>query len=503
MRLPRALHIKVAALSLIGILFSMDSIASSVKSDNNQRCAASGLSLLDERPFSVEIAAAAKDAPNIIRSLGVTRRAQLKRLLALGENPNVCWMGSSALNLSAVTGDRDEVMLLLNAGAKLDIPLDEAGGTPLLASLTMGKYAVAELLLERGANPKHRDDLGSSALHQLATYSVEVPAQIRNQQIKMAERLLAFGVPIDAQSNIGITPLMYAVLAHNKELVAYFLAHNADPNLQDKRGQSAIGIAKKLKDKIILDMLEQNSFVRLLRRSETAEFVRLFDGCKQPNAKVLADRLLVFALTRANREAMLALIKCGADINQVNDIDISEKTSRLTLLAFAAGELGNQDMVAALVEAGADINKASTTADNQIQFSTLNAALSKHHTQIASYLIEHGARVNFADSNTGMTPLMFTVSLGNEESALRASMLAVAKLLIAHGADLEQRSRGGMTALHYASIVGDSAAIELLLAHGANPNVVDDLKRTPLFYAKKSSDKATIKLFDSTKKSTQ
>ena len=55
------------------------------------------------------------------------------------------------------------VQLLLQHGANIDVPDQESGATPLMVAAAMGRTAVVEELLKRGADPRRRDRAGRAA----------------------------------------------------------------------------------------------------------------------------------------------------------------------------------------------------------------------------------------------------------------------------------------------------------------------------------------------------
>ena len=198
-----------------------------------------------------------KDAPPIARALGKGRRQHLVRMLASGANPNVCVSGASVLNLSAVSGDLEETRMLLDGGALPDRPLDSGGGSPLLAALQAGHFDVAALLLDRGANPLHTTDGGTSALHELAMAPAPVDEGAHRQQQACAERLLQQGLDVDVRNGRRATPLMLATARRNRGLAEFLLARGAQPDARDSRGNSALAIARKRGDVDWLAMFER------------------------------------------------------------------------------------------------------------------------------------------------------------------------------------------------------------------------------------------------------
>jgi len=90
-------------------------------------------------------------------------------------------------------------------------------------------------------------------------------------------------------------------------------------------------------------------------------------------------------------------------------------------------------------------------------------------------LLELGAEPSYPD-DAGFPCLIAALSTG------RPDRLAIVELLLAHGADIEQRGINDHTPLHYVAASDDVQAIELLLAHGADPGArtrIDDCA-TPL-----------------------
>lgn len=91
-------------------------------------------------------------------------------------------------------------------------------------------------------------------------------------------------------------------------------------------------------------------------------------------------------------------------------------------------------------------------------------------------LLELGADPNYTD-HAGFPSLIAALSCGE-----RKDLCEILELLLAHGADIQQRGVNDYTPLHYAACQQDVKAIELLLRHGADPAArtrIDDCA-TPL-----------------------
>ena len=91
-------------------------------------------------------------------------------------------------------------------------------------------------------------------------------------------------------------------------------------------------------------------------------------------------------------------------------------------------------------------------------------------------LLEIGADPNYGD-HAGFPSLIATLSC-----AERPDRYEILELLLSFGADIQQHGHNDYTPLHYAASIEDIRAMELLLAHGADLNArtrIDDCA-TPL-----------------------
>jgi uncharacterized protein len=114
-----------------------------------------------------------------------------------------------------------------------------------------------------------------------------------------------------------------------------------------------------------------------------------------------------------------------------------------------------------------------------------------YHSPVAFVrtLLELGADPNYGD-NAGFPSLIAALSSGRPET------YEVAELLLAFGADVQQRGVNDFTPLHYAAAYNDANLIRLLLSHGADTNArtrIDDFT-TPLEEAEKRPSPEAAKI---------
>ncbi len=136
------------------------------------------------------------------------------------------------------------VELLLRYGANVNAK-DNNGRTPLLYAL-MKKYTkIAKTLINKGASVDAKDTNGVTALHIASGLTPE-----------MFRMVIERSADVDAQmSPDGITPLMFATLVKNPEIVEMLLKHGANTEIKDNNGETALIYAIKQNSEEIIEML--------------------------------------------------------------------------------------------------------------------------------------------------------------------------------------------------------------------------------------------------------
>jgi ankyrin repeat protein len=144
----------------------------------------------------------------------------------------------------------------------------------------------------------------------------------------------------------------------------------------------------------------------------------------------------------------------------------------IELTIFEAAATGQTEWVRTLVKQDAAL--ANTFAPDG--FAPLSLAVFFGHQETVEALLVAGAEVNVATRETmKVTPL---------HSAAAARQLAIARVLIAHGAKVNAgQAESGFTPLHEAAGNGDIEFAKLLLAHGAEINAKMTDGKTPLAFA--------------------
>jgi uncharacterized protein len=222
-----------------------------------------GLEALSINAINRELNTELKKAPLIYFALGKSTRGELRRMLSEKVDPNVCVAGGSLLGLSAISGDVEEVDILLDGGADPNRPKSSIGGTALHSALSFGRFDAVMRLLERGADPLVVEDGGLTCLHQLAIAPMFRVLPNPQSQLMIAKELIERGVPVNAQAGVTRgTALMFAALQGNVPLVQLLLDSGVDPNLSNTKGQTPLTFAIKRGHRDVTRVLEQWPYTR-------------------------------------------------------------------------------------------------------------------------------------------------------------------------------------------------------------------------------------------------
>jgi uncharacterized protein len=199
---------------------------------------------------------------NAATDLGVTplwaaaqNGAALTRLLLdAGARPNAALLsGETPLMAAARSGLADVAELLLGRGADVDARAGR-GQTALMWAAAQRHPEVVAVLIAHGANVGLRSETWSQMMavppHGYREYNREIPHggntallfAARSGDLASARHLVGAGADIDAADAWGVTATVMAAHSGYTEMVEWFLAEGADPNLAGA-GFSALHIA--------------------------------------------------------------------------------------------------------------------------------------------------------------------------------------------------------------------------------------------------------------------
>ena len=180
---------------------------------------------------------------------------------------------------------------------------------------------------------------------------------------------------------------------------------------------------------------------------------------------------LCAAVSNGEFEKTKALIHGGASPNQANRFGI-------TPLLYATIQ-GHYEIASWLIEHGADVDFQTPPApESSGLLSALHLSAQFNRGEIANLLFAKDAHIDPTDGY-GATPLITSIDDKNSSLAIE---------LVQRGADINCRANDGRSALFAAAANGDNRVVDVLLSKGADPNVVTELGWTILHAVASNND---------------
>lgn len=205
--------------------------------------------LKDDIPLPYVPRPSINPANQILAPLGRTPLVQFFKAAASGNNDAIKILrdqridinikdvsGRTALHEAASHGQNLTIELLLKfPGIEKDVS-DNEGNTPLLAAAWAAESTSLGILLDNGANPRAINNAGFCALHAAAKLS----------EARWTRTLLHESVPASlAENSNKMTPLHYAAAHGAVEVMDTLLDNDAELNLQDRKGWTALHYAAR------------------------------------------------------------------------------------------------------------------------------------------------------------------------------------------------------------------------------------------------------------------
>jgi ankyrin repeat protein len=251
---------------------------------------------------------------------------------------------------------------------------------------------------------------------------------IRDNDVVGVQTALAKHADPNQRLAFGTSPLALAVNTQNPVLVEALLAKRASPNIADVDGVTPLALACELGNaRIVTQLLDAHADVRAAGT----------DGSTP----------LAICARYGPPAALAQMLAAGAAADSI------DKRGQTPLMWAASS--GRVEAIALLVKAGADVNRASI-----VGFTPLFFAIKSGVVPATETLLADGAKADYrGPENTSAAQL-----------AAYQHNFGAAALMVARGADVNERDRTGYQLLHAAVAGGDIALVSLLLSKGADPN---------------------------------
>jgi ankyrin repeat protein len=299
-----------------------------------------------------------------------------------------------------------------------------ASSSPVADAAMNGDKTALELLLHQKADVNAPQGDGATAI-QWAAYE---------DDLDLANLLIAAGANVRSANREGATPLALAALNGSAAMIEKLLEAGADPNEKGPHGETPLMFAS--------------------RNGNVAAIRVLLDHKAEVNAResLRGTTALMWAAEQGHAPAVQLLIEHGAETGAASNPDSRGGTAYLAppIQARLRSEQGAEGLRARRPANGDFVANADAAAAE----------------------VAFGRRQN--TDGGGLTPLVFAARQGNLETV---------KVLVAAGADVNQVTHYGWSALLTATQNRNYRIGKFLLEHGADPNRANKGGWTPLYLA--------------------
>jgi serine/threonine-protein phosphatase 6 regulatory ankyrin repeat subunit B len=351
-----------------------------------------------------------------------------------------------------------------------------AGDSPLVKAIKAGDAQAVRALVKSGADVNAKSGDGSTPLLWAAT----------NSSHEIASILIAAKAAVDTPNDYGVTPLLHASGIGDAAMVDLLLKAGASPSHAHPEGQTPLMAAA---------------------RSGSVPAVRaLLARGADVNAseKVQNTTALMWASAESHLDVADVLIEAGADVNRQGHVttltarhNADHPSGGFTALMFAARN-GDEAMVKRLVARGANLN-----LKNGDGASALMVAMYNDWFDVAKTLIDLGTDVNdgslylAVEMRDGtIDQFAFDGSRRRPNHSNTTTALDLVRMLLEKGADPNKTFTGQLhstsmpntdrfdnTPFFRAAIAADVETLKLLIAHGAS------LEQSPVVLKAASKEK--------------
>ena len=329
---------------------------------------------------------------------------------------------------------------------------------PVADAAQAGDIAQVRALLQQGADVNAAQADGLTALHWAAM----------NNHGDIVDVLLYAGATVRPLTRVGgYTPLHLAARAGHAEIVTKLVAGGADPNEWTSTGVTAAHFAA-----------QANSGATVRALAAAGANLDATDGFQSRTP-------LVFAASRNSTDAMQALLELQADpsiqtdLNDYtvrNDNDRDERARRARIRAAEAGEdvvqNDNADRLAQL-QRQQQTPPDSAQAEEEEEEEEEPVEEEEEEEKPEEPPVRALSSTEQIGVQGGFTALHYAARQGHIESA---------RMLLDHGADIDQLSGGDQSSPLLVSVInGNYDLAKMLVERGADVNLVSDDGVGPLF----------------------
>lgn len=280
--------------------------------------------------------------------------------------------------------------------------------SPLMAAIRNNDLPQAAQLVNNQTDLNYSDSVGDNALMYAALYST----------VDCMKMLLQKGAKPNVKNNLGETALMWCTQDYNK--VKLLLEHKADPNIKTDDGNTAFFVScvganqtpvirlmlDHGADPLVINSRKETTLINLVSFGDTADARILLRRGVNINAKGRDGQSALFYAIKADNKEMIGwLLDNGADANLLDDY-------KANALGYAA-TIGDINIVKRMIALTKGINDPDTEGATTLMW----ALYSEHdNPDIIQALLDAGANPTLKDKK-GQSTLDWALKKGNTASA--------------------------------------------------------------------------------------
>lgn len=221
-----------------------------------------------------------------------SREKVAEMLIKRGADVNACppSISMTPLQYAIVEGHMQYAKLLLKNGARLTGPEWNDRNFPMyMVALSPAnkQIEILQLLIEYGLDTRFCNNEGENYL----LFALNRAEIFGNNIVAITDILLNSGIPVNDVNNFGKSPLIYAVMIKNIQLISTLIKRGADVNYQVNGGFFPLLYATLCNEENIVDLLlSSGAEVNAKNRSGATALHAACLGCQEKIIKVLLQK---------------------------------------------------------------------------------------------------------------------------------------------------------------------------------------------------------------------